>query len=183
MKRAWSDVILSLMLVLVAVAWAFGGQWAAGRVKEVNSTRYYSLAPLVNRPTVPGLPNLFNPPVASRDSVLPGPGELDRNTVAVEVIASVWLWSTRLAALVLAVVGLAGLLRGRLGRPARIASALLFLAVTAGTRVGIWALGRPAWGGLPPLPVLSYILATLLVGWPAVVLLALNRPEIPNSSI
>lgn len=174
------DRLLGLFTLVVAVAWGAGAIAVADYVRGINSARVVGAlmaGGLAFHAPLPGGSVDPRPPSGASDgapAAAPPPTQdiiMSRNAAFVETVADLWL---RVMLGTAGVVGVLGLLAARVRRPRplHVLTAACLLACAATTLAGMRLLVDPDYGGLPPLPFVSYLCVGLVLSVHACVLLA-----------
>ncbi len=179
------DRLFPVLTATVAAACVWGAQWVADYVGTMNSARVLGALMTAAIPQQPApvrsLPNQLFGGMGATPPVTPAQRESSRQMReqlgAVEAIVYVWrriMWG--LAAVLEAVALLSAMTR-RVRLWHLLAAAAILLS-TAATIVGMRMLVDPRWGGMPELPVRSYVyVAAVQSAYALVLLLAfVKRP-------
>lgn len=166
--------MVPILTIIVAGFWAWGAAAAVKHTGSVNTTRALlmfmtpSSMPASN-PYIQGRPshNIFSVLAGAAATVTPEQRAaqelLQRQIGITEGILLVWKWCMWGLAALFVLLALAGMAT-KTSRGCHWAIALLMLLGVAGTIVGMRMMQSPAWGGMPPLSRLSYLLVGLIQG-------------------
>ncbi len=174
------DRLLGLFTLVVALAWGAGALAVADYVRGINAARVLGAlmtgglnlaAPLPGDPAGSASPSGDSGGERRTAALLIKDTIMSHNAAFVEAAVDLWLRAMLGGSGVIGVLGLLAA-RVRRPRPLHVLTAACLLACAAATLAGMRLLVDPDYGGLPPLPFLSYLCVGLVQSVYAWVLLA-----------